>query len=225
MIRVLVVTGVRLYREGLSHLLALHGGLEIVSATRTAEEAIDWVGRTPDARPDIVLVDMATTDPYGDVRRITEACPGARVVALGVANAESEVIACAEAGVAGYVWRDGSVEDLVATVESTHRGELRCSAEVAALLLKRVRRLAAATQAGSAPLTGREREVLGLVDRGMSNKAIARHLGIEVPTVKNHVHNILKKLGVRRRGQAAAMVRRRRRVVEARQNVPEIDRA
>ena len=131
------------------------------------------------------------------------------MVALGVADADDHVLGCAEAGVAGYVPRDASLDDLVAVIESAFRGEAICSPRIAGSLLRRIATLAAG-QNGTMPLahlTGREREIVRLIDRGLSNKEIARDLGIEVATVKNHVHNILEKLQVRRRGEAAARMR------------------
>jgi DNA-binding NarL/FixJ family response regulator len=109
------------------------------------------------------------------------------------------------------VLRDGTVDDLVATIESASRGELRCSAKIAAALLRRVADLATERDISktNARLTRREQENACLVEEGLSNKEIAARLFIEVATVKNHVHNILEKLQVRTRGEAAAAVRRR----------------
>ena len=145
------------------------------------------------------------------MRALRDARPDAHVVALGVPEDESEVIACAEAGAAGLVTLEGSLDDLEAMLESVGRGETLCSPRVAAALLRRVAALADDHAAsGHARLTAREREIVQLVDRGLSNKEIARELQIELTTVKNHVHNILDKLHVRRRADAAARVRRGR---------------
>ena len=132
-----------------------------------------------------------------------------KVVAFSVAETEDEVCECAEAGIAGYVPRNGSKEDLIAAVENAVRGEVLCSPRVAASLF---RRLAARVQTTrlrppEAALTSREQDIIALIDRGLSNKEIARQLKISLPTVKNHVHNILEKLQVRRRGAAAALLR------------------
>jgi DNA-binding NarL/FixJ family response regulator len=107
------------------------------------------------------------------------------------------------------VSREGSLEDLISALDSVSRGELLCPPRIAAGLRRRVAALAAA-RAPVGPrghLTRREAEVAGLIDAGLSNKQIAQRLCIEVPTVKNHVHNILEKLQVHRRGEAAAMLR------------------
>ena len=159
--------------------------------------------------PDVVLFDISPPGSLGEVRRVAAAVPAARVVALAVGESENQVVACAEAGADGYVTRDQSVEDVLAVIGAVTRGELICSPRIAGALLQRLGRLAA--ERGSAPvdeppvrLTAREREIVVLIDRGMSNKQIARTLTIEVATVKNHVHNILEKLHVTRRDEAVA---------------------
>lgn len=210
MIRILIVAEIRLYREGLALALAQQRGLAVTGAVPAVHEALDVI---PTLEPDIVLLDMIGPDALAGVQLIVDARPETRVVALGVANAEQDLIACAEAGVAGYVLRDASVDDLAATVQCAARGELRCSPRMAASLLRRVARLAAdRDDAQCVALTRREDEILVLIDQGLSNKEIAARLFIEVPTVKNHVHNILEKLGARRRSEAAAKMRRHRRL-------------
>ena len=134
---------------------------------------------------------------------------GSRFVAFSVAETADVICTCAEAGIAGFVSRDGSKEDLVAAVENAVRGEVVCTPRMAASLFKRLAAVIRATgQAGPpATLTGRERDIIAHIDRGLSNKDIARQLKISTATVKNHVHNILEKLQVRRRGEAAAVLR------------------
>lgn len=162
-------------------------------------------------QPDVLLLDLAMTDSRDLVRELQAAGSSVKVVAIGLIEAEGEVLSCVEVGVAGYVPREGSLEDLVAAVESVGRGELLCSPQVAGTLLRRLAALSRerAPDPDGPRLTLREREIVGLIDRGLSNKDIARQLCIEVATVKNHVHNILEKLSVRRRGEAAAKVRGR----------------
>lgn len=208
MIRVLIVAHIRLYREGLAQVLQREPALSVVGMAASRGEAVIAVATLT---PDVLLLDLAMAESCDLVRYLQQVGSTVKVVAIGLIEAEGEVLSCAEVGVAGYVPREGSIENLVAAVESVGRGELLCSPQVAGTLLRRLAALA--RERGPAPegpkLTLREGEIVGLIDRGCSNKDIARQLCIEVATVKNHVHNILEKLSVRRRGEAAAKVRAR----------------
>jgi DNA-binding NarL/FixJ family response regulator len=206
MIRVLIAAEVRLYREGLADMLRREPGIEIVATSAGADDAVRAVGALA---PDVVLVDFPVPEDAWLVRALAAAGPGTRIVALSVVDAEASVIACAESGVAGYVTRDASIEDVVAAIQAAARGEVLCSARMAATLFRRVATLALERSSSSieSRLTQRELEILDLIDQGMSNKEIARKLTIELSTVKNHVHNILEKLQVSRRSEAAAQAR------------------
>lgn len=206
MIRVLILSDIRLYREGLVELLGRGEDIAVLGTATTWSEGAPLIGTL---QPDVVLLDLAMPDSETAARMMCRSAPGIRVVALGVRETEGDLVRCAEAGIAGYVRRDGSLQDLIASVESASRGEWRSSAEVMAQLLRRLARLTA-ERTGSepdAPLTGRERQIVSLIERGLSNKEIAQALGIEVPTVKNHVHNLLEKLHVHRRSEAARLAR------------------
>jgi two-component system, NarL family, nitrate/nitrite response regulator NarL len=205
-ITVLVVADVRLYREGLSASLGAQPGLAVVGATGERQAALDLLAT---GRPDVVVLDMATRDSLGLARAIVAARPSARIVAFAVEEVDREILVCAEAGVAAWVACEGSVDDLVATIKHVVRDELLCSPRITATLFRRLASLArgAAPTESSGGLTGREREIVALIDRGLSNKEIAQRLHLEVATVKNHVHNILEKLQVARRSEAAARLR------------------
>jgi two-component system, NarL family, nitrate/nitrite response regulator NarL len=205
-IRVMVLDDTRLYREGLAHSL---GGEEWVAAVDTASGAEAALDRVGGFSPDVVLVNMATVGSVAILGAVVGAAPHACVVAIGVSERGDDVVICAGAGVAGYLLREASLADLRATIESVTRGEVRCSPRVAATLVRRVASRAAEGRSGvgRTNLTVRERQILGLIDQGLSNKEIAQRLSIEVRTVKNHVHSILEKLQVRRRGEAAARMR------------------
>jgi two-component system, NarL family, nitrate/nitrite response regulator NarL len=205
-IRLLIIDDTCLYREGLAAIL---GREEWVATTRAAADADGAFHELDAFQPDVVLLNMATVDSAAILHAVVRMAPAVRVVALAVSDKEEEVIACAEAGVAGYLLRCQSLADLVAVVQSVARGETLCTPRTAAALLRRVAAMAAERRwpTESARLTAREREILDLVDQGLSNKEVARHLCIEVRTVKNHVHNILDKLNVHRRGEAAALMR------------------
>ena len=131
--------------------------------------------------------------------------PRVDVVVVGLADT-AEVVRFVEAGANGYLMRDGRFEELAATVEAVHRGRTPCEPGVAARVLERLAELAGETDGAAAAsrsaLSEREVEVLVLVADGLSNKEIAGHLGLALSTVKNHVHNLLGKLGVGRRRDA-----------------------
>jgi two-component system nitrate/nitrite response regulator NarL len=204
-IRLLVVGEVRLYREGLVHAFANEDAIEVVG---TAVGGSDALVQIATLEPQLVLVDLMQGG-LELVQALGTSPTATPVLALAVRDSEEEVLACAEAGVAGYVTREASFEDLTAAVASVARGETIATPRMAAALLRRVADLAASRrrEAEPASLTAREREVMHLVDRGLTNKEIARALHIELPTVKNHIHHILDKLQVRCRSEAVARLR------------------
>ena len=203
-IRVFIVTDVRLYRDGLSALLGRAGHIAVVGAAGSIHEGVE---RARELQPDVVLLDTGAGSNAGAARDLLEAAPRARVVALAAPESEEDIIALAEAGVLGYVTRDESLDNLVMTIESVARDEMACSPWMATVLVRRVQALAAARPRPTQRLTAREAEILELIAQGLSNKEIAARLFIEVTTVKNHVHNILEKLGVSRREEAVACTR------------------
>ena len=207
MIRVVLVARVRLYREGLAQMLGHRDGLTLLAALADPMEAVAVV---QELAPDVVLIDMTTSESHAGMREIRRLFPDVSVVAFGLVEVERDVLTCVEAGASGYVTRDGSVDDLVRVVESAARGELQCSPRIAGSLLRRVAALASDRDPGAAAarLTTREREIGRLIGQDLSNKQIAGRLGIEVATVKNHVHNLLEKLNVHRRSEAARLVNR-----------------
>jgi DNA-binding NarL/FixJ family response regulator len=208
-VRILIVSDVRLFREGLAEIIARSPKIEVVGAASDRKEAVAWAR---EQRPSLVLVDMGMAEAAELIRTFSERLPAVKVVALAVSEDEKHVIACAEAGVSGYVSREASLDDLVAVIEGIERGEMDCAPWIAGLLWRRIGTLAAIKlplpQAG--PLTARELEIADLLEEGLSNKEIASRLIIEVATVKNHVHSILEKLGARSRADVATMARMRR---------------
>jgi DNA-binding NarL/FixJ family response regulator len=204
-VRVFVVVGLRVYRDALAELLGAEPRFEVIGLARDGS-GIEEVRRLG---PDVVLVDSATVESPSTIGAIVDAANGAKVVAFGVPDRETEVIALAEAGVAGFVGREQSFEDVVTAVESATRGEVFCPPKIATALLARVAALAAERRAApvTARLTARELEIVDLIAAGLTNRQIGRRLCIEVATVKNHVHNILEKLEVEHRADAVARVR------------------
>lgn len=206
-VRVGICARVRLYREGLVSLLGGADGIDIVVVVDGASASSIAALRA--ARTEIALVDATGSDDARMLRRIAEDVPTAIVVALAIPELPEVVVACAEAGVAAYATRDSSLEELVETVRRAARGEVVCGPQIGRALMERVHTLSnhSPHEQARARLTRREREVIELIDFGLSNKQIAQRLSIELTTVKNHVHSILAKLGVERRSEAAASLR------------------
>ena len=206
LIRVFILAEAHLYSRALAQFL---GDQEMLTVIGMDEDIGRALLRLEDLKPDVVLLDTGMTNSAVAVCRIADVEPRIRVVVLAVPSEERGLIACAKAGVAGYVSPEENPEDLVVTIQGVARGEMRCSPRIARALLDRVAALA--TQGAPDPidisLTTRELQVLRLIDRGQSNKEIARDLSIELPTVKNHVHNILGKMKVNRRTEAIARLR------------------
>lgn len=206
MIRVLIASDIRLYREG----LALHFGQSArFNVVSVVDDRATAVRCALDLAPDALLIDMAMAESLATIRELREHAPTVRVIALTVPEVERAVLACAEAGVSGYVPRNGSLEDLDVAVESSVRNESIASPRMVASFIRRIAALAADRNgATTESLTAREVDIVRLIDQGCSNKQIAARLSIELSTVKNHVHNVLEKLGVQRRSEAAARLRR-----------------
>lgn len=192
--RIVIVSDVVLYREGLGASLARDARLNVVELvnSRAALPAISRI------LPDAVLIDGGIAESLALARTIWASVPAVRIVGFGIAGDADKIVACAESGLAAFVDRDGSIDELVRAVLSALKGELACSPKVTALMCERLAHLSAGGQRPE-PLTRREREIALLVGEGLSNKEIARDLRIGPSTVKNHVHNILEKLRVRRR--------------------------
>jgi DNA-binding NarL/FixJ family response regulator len=207
-IQVLLVSDQPLYRDGVARTLGDAQGITVAGTAAGAEQALELVCLL---EADIVLLDMGMPQAFDVARRIAHSTQRTRIVALAIREEDSEVIACAEVGIAGYVPRDGSARDAIDVISAVARGEARCSPRIVGSLLRRIAALTAALQtnghAGApAGLTAREAEILALLQQGLPNKMISRRLGIELATVKNHVHSIFGKLGLRRRAEAAVRV-------------------
>lgn len=206
--RAVVASSLRLLRDGLTDALAKSDAIHVVG---TASDADRLRALIHEQAPDIVLIDIEMPGSLPLVRTIHDFDPAPQIVAFAVSDADEALVRYIEAGIAGYVSRDGSLTDVVAAVESVGRGETLVSPKLAASLFKRLaaqrRRDDLIAPDGTPELTSREHQILTLIEQGMANKEIARTLGIELATVKNHVHHVLEKLKVSRRGQAAARAR------------------
>jgi NarL family two-component system response regulator LiaR len=199
-IRVLVVDDHAVVREGLRTFLELQDGIVVVGEAGDGEAGVSAAERL---RPDVVLMDlvMPRLDGVGAMRRLRRRLPATRVIVLTSFADDERLLPAIRAGAAGYLLKDAEPRELARAVRAAHAGEALLDPAVAARV---VQELAAPTDGDvAARLTRREREVLELVARGLSNKRIARELGIAEKTVKTHVGHLLAKLGVTDRTQAA----------------------
>jgi two-component system, NarL family, nitrate/nitrite response regulator NarL len=197
---VLIVSDVRLHREGVAALLGQIPEVRVIGAV----DVTTALRHPPTRRANAAVLDLPASECQKIVPALRRLRRGMQIVAIGIREVESEVLACAAAGVDGYVPLDAAAEDLVIALRGAMRRELVCSPKVAAALYNCAGLLRAVS---AEPLTVRELEVIDLMNEGLSNKEIARRLQIEASTAKNHVQNILSKLQVHRRGQAAAKLR------------------
>jgi two-component system nitrate/nitrite response regulator NarL len=200
-IRVAVVADTRVCADALGAVLDRDESVDVVT-TGMWPECLEEVRRR---KPEIVLLHLGHEDGIPAAQAVRRRLP-ARVVALAVPETERAVISYAEAGISAYLAREGSLDELATVVKATAQGEAVSTPRIVAALLERVAALAAISRDVGA-LTPRERQVLRLLDEGLSNKEIAERLCIEASTVKNHVHRILKKLAVSRRAEAVAALR------------------
>lgn len=210
MIRVLIVVEIPFYREGLQELLGKADDIEVVGAVSGAD-ATEAAARS--CVPNVVLLDIGAPDADSVLDRLRLLAIAPKIVALAVAETPHDVTRWVEAGVAGYVPRTASSDELIRALKEVVRDEVRCPPQITATLMRRLSALAASAQSSSTALgalTEREQEVLALLADGLPNKVIAARLRIQPATAKNHVHNILHKLDLRGRVEAASILNRER---------------
>jgi DNA-binding NarL/FixJ family response regulator len=211
-VRILIVSEVRFLRESLAELLDRDNSISISGQFGELEEFLPAIHA---GSSDIVLLDEAFPDGPAVIGRIRNIAPQILVVVIAVAETAENIITWAEAGAAGYVPRTAGLSEIVPLLVEIRRGNQPCPASVAAGLLRRLYIVGGANgvicETESLPkLTAREAQIAQLIAEGMSNKDIARHLDIGVATAKTHVHNLLHKLNLRRRGQTAMWMREHR---------------
>jgi DNA-binding NarL/FixJ family response regulator len=207
-IRVYVVDEVPLVADVLAAVLASEDDMIVVGRSDRIEDALEAADSS-----DIFLV--SGTLPHNGAIKLTEQLPCSsdcpRVLVTGIAESEGAILRFIEAGASGYILREDTAADLVANIRAAHNERALVSPEIALAMMERVSDLAETRhyltmgEANVEDLTNREREVLRLLYRGLSNQQIADALTIELGTVKNHVHSILAKLNVRSRYDAAAI--------------------
>ncbi|MEW2132486.1 response regulator transcription factor [Streptomyces sp. NPDC005435] len=199
-IKVLLVDDHQVVRRGLRTFLEVQDDIEVVGE---AADGAEGVALAEELRPEIVLMDvkMPGTDGIEALRRLRELANPARVLIVTSFTERRTVVPALRAGAAGYVYKDVDPDALAAAIRSVHAGHVLLQAEVADALLSQEEANPGQGRGGS--LTDREREVLGLIADGRSNREIARALVLSEKTVKTHVSNILMKLDLADRTQAA----------------------
>jgi RNA polymerase sigma factor (sigma-70 family) len=207
MIRVVLVNSIRILANVIAAVLENESDIDVVGCATTLDEALTLAPHC-----DILIASTRLPDngALQVTRAVTQANLPTKVLILGLAESKAEVLHYVEAGAAGYVLQDDSVDALLAKLRSTYAGVPMISPEIVGVLLSRVTELAQDNERAEVvpntaiELTAREREILTLIGQGLSNQQIAERLVIEVGTVKNHVHRILQKLNVTDRQTAAA---------------------
>jgi NarL family two-component system response regulator LiaR len=199
-IRLMIVDDHRVVRSGLSAFLLACDDLKLVAEASGGEEAVRLCA---EVKPDVVLMDlvMPGMDGIAATKAIREQCPKTQVIALTSFGDPERVQAALKAGAIGYLLKDVSDVELAAAVRSAAAGRPTLAAEAQRALIQ----AATSPKPPGSDLTEREREVLALLVKGMSNDEIAEHLIIRPSTAKFHVSNVLSKLGVATRTEAVAM--------------------
>jgi two-component system, NarL family, nitrate/nitrite response regulator NarL len=203
---VMILSNVRLVREGLSRSLRGRDDLIVLSEVdpRSSNSAA-----AEGAQPDVVVIDTHGVDIIALSASTRQAWPDAKLVAFAVAEQGTDVLACAEAGFSSYVPREGGTNELYQAIIDAVNGRVHCAPHIAAAMFFRLAEFGQSRAAATVPsiLTARECEIIALSNGGCSNKEVARRLAISGATVKNHMHNIFQKLRVNGRGEAAAVMR------------------
>ncbi len=203
-ITVLVADDQELFRRGMQTVLATEAGFDVVGEACDGAEAVT---RATDLAPDVVLMDvrMPEMDGIEATRRIRELAPSTRVIMLTVSDEEDDLYGAVRAGANGYLLKDASLDEVADAVRAVARGESLISPSMASKLLSEFTNLTGETTPDPAEpkLSDREREVLKLVAQGLTNREAANALHLSENTVKNHVANILDKLHLRSRLEAA----------------------
>lgn len=211
MISVGIIEDSRLVREGLAALLKGTGKCIVVAVAAAVDADLALLRA---AEPRVILADLGLNgDGPRAVERIRQAFPGARILVLDLTPLHEDIVELVNAGVAGFVMKDATVEELLSSIVAVADGQHILPAEMTSALFSQIAREAAtrepAPETDAARLTPREREVIVLIKEGLSNKRIAGRLDIAPQTVKSHVRNIMEKLAVHTRLQISAYGRPR----------------
>jgi DNA-binding NarL/FixJ family response regulator len=205
MVRLLVVDDHDLFRAGLASLLSAEDGIEVIGQASGGRMGVRLVA---ELRPDVVLMDVRMPDISGPeaTRQILERDPSVRVLALTVSSEDSDVSDVLKAGACGFLAKDTPIDSLVVAIHAAANGAAWLSPRAAEVVLGRIRSAPVVPErelAAIEQLSAREVDVLRLIANGLENAEIAAELNISPRTAKNHVSNILSKLGLPSRVQAA----------------------
>jgi len=207
-IRTLVVDDYRLYGEALATQLASHTGLLVLGSLGLEE----GLRELPALGPDVVVISAVQSEVAAIqlIGKMREAVPTARVLVLVAETSSWAAVQAINAGASGFVLQGETVDGLSRAVRTVASGQIVCPSAVTALLFSHVAGGVPVVHAtpGASRLTGRQMEIVALVGQGMSNKEIARRLSVSLHTVKNHIHNLLERLGLRSRVEVALFARR-----------------
>jgi len=206
-IRVFLICRVRLYCDVMTDRLACEPGIALIGI---ANPEGNLVAEIETAVPDVVLLDTSPRDALAVAARLIRERPQTRILGFGVSDVPEDVVACAEAGLSGYVPCTASIKDLIGAARQVASGSTVCSDAIADGLFQHLRRAAFGSLPSSLErvLTQRQQQIVRLIGEGLSNKEIARRLSLGTSTVKNHVHDILDRLQVTSRSEAAARIHR-----------------
>ncbi|MBS0354442.1 MAG: two-component system response regulator NarL [Proteobacteria bacterium] len=199
---VIIIDDHPLFRKGVSQLIALNNELHLIGEASSGEEGLELAKAL---EPDLILLDLNMKGMNGieTLKALRDADLAARILILTVSDAADDLVAAIRAGADGYLLKDMEPEELLTQIVEAQRGRIVISPSLNGLLARSLREEAQAAERSVAPLTEREKDILGCLASGLSNKLIARDLNIAEGTVKVHIKNLLKKLKFRSRLEAA----------------------
>jgi two-component system, NarL family, nitrate/nitrite response regulator NarL len=202
-----LVCRVRLYCDVMADRLACEPDITLIGIANPED---NLVAEIETVVPDVVLLDTSPRDALAVAARLIRERPQTRILGFGVSDVPEDVVACAEAGLSGYVPCTASIKDLIGAARRVASGYTVCSVAIADGLFRHLRGAALGSLPSSleGALTQRQQQIVRLMGEGLSNKEIARRLSLGTSTVKNHVHDILDRLQVTSRSEAAARIHR-----------------
>ena len=212
MVNLAIVSDIRLYREGIDRILSEINNINVVGIAESNDEILNLLGIS---HLDVVLLDMRMSNSQAIVTSIANDFANTKIIVIAVPEDDDNYLLCVEAGITGYLSRESSIEELIDAVKTVDKGSLYCPCSITQYILSSVKHKHSSNKINDVKLTytklinsltQRELQIVKLLAEGMSNKKIAQTLTIELSTVKNHVHNILVKMGVESRTQVACLL-------------------